>query len=192
MGSALRRARCSCVRPLAQAQAGRHRAPRRCTGWRPPAPANEDTPRHTEPVRPAPAPPSAPAPAPPVQEPEDAAPAQRYDREMTSSLALKFKVEPDDAVVTVKAEDDRRFTVIGRAGEYAADKKKLPAYDLPGAGVYYVRIAAVNSCGAGPVSNEVSFSIEAGLPGVPQNLLADVTPGAVRLDRRRRGSGKEH
>jgi hypothetical protein len=50
------------------------------------------------------------------------------------------------------------------------------------AGVYYVRIAALNSCGAGPVSNEVSFSIEAGLPGIPQNLLAEVAPnGGVTL-----------
>ena len=69
-------------------------------------------------------------------------PSQRFDREMVSTLALKFKVEPDDAVVSFKEEGDRRFVVIGRAGDHDADKKKLPAFDLPGAGTYYVRLYA--------------------------------------------------
>jgi hypothetical protein len=109
---------------------------------RPSAPPDQDTPRHTEPVHPAPAPPSAPAPAPPVQEPEDQAPAQPYDREMASTLALKFKIEPEDAIVSFKGEGDRRFTVIGRANDFSADKRKGPAYDLPGEGTYYIRILA--------------------------------------------------
>ena len=100
------------------------------------APTAAEPPRRETPVRVAPAPP--PAPVPTEAEPEE--PGQRYDREMASSLALKFKVEPDEAVVSFKEEGDRRFTVIGRAGDYDADKKKLPSFDLPGAGTYYVRI----------------------------------------------------
>src|SRR4029450_10577130 len=84
--------------------------------------------RHAEPVR--------------TPEPEPAAPAQRFDREMTSTLALKFKVEPTDAVISFKGDGDERFTVIGRVEDYNADKKKLPAFDLPGEGTYYVRLYA--------------------------------------------------
>jgi hypothetical protein len=104
-------------------------------------PVLDDTPRHAEPSRPAPVPPAAPPPAAPADE-EDVAPAQRFDREMTSSLALKFKIEPDDAIITFKEEGDRRFTVAGRASEFDADKKKLPAFQLPGDGIYYLRIVA--------------------------------------------------
>jgi hypothetical protein len=95
----------------------------------------------------------------------DEAPAQRYDREMSSSLALKFKIEPDDAVVSFKEEGDRRFTVIGRAGDYDADKKKLPAFDLPGAGTYYVKISAEG--------REVIFKLNA-QPGANPTTIAHV------------------
>jgi outer membrane biosynthesis protein TonB len=98
-----------------------------------PAPTQAPRPRPTEPA-PAPAPPPEPEP-----EPEPAAPEQRYDRQMSSSLSIKFAVEPPETVVSVKREGDRRFTVIGRAGDYDAEKRRLPAYDLNGAGVHYVR-----------------------------------------------------
>jgi Metallo-peptidase family M12B Reprolysin-like/Bacterial Ig domain len=50
------------------------------------------------------------------------------------------------------------------------------------AGVYFVRIAASNACGVGPVSNEVSFTLGMDLPGAPQNLAAFVAPdGLVTL-----------
>ena len=139
-------------------------------------PAVDDTPRHTEPVRPATVPPQAPAPAPPAPEPDDAAPAQRYDREMTSTLALKFRVEPDDAVVSFKEEGDRRFTVIGRAGDYDADKKKLPAFDLPGAGTYYVRMLAEG--------REVIFKLNA-QPGANPTTITYVL---IQKAGRRRGN----
>ena len=143
-------------------------APRPTT--RPPA---NDTPRQTEPARPAPVPPAAPAPAPSVEaEPEDAAPAQPYDREMSSSLALKFKVEPDDAVVSFKEEGDRRFTVIGRAGDYDADKKKLPAFDLPGAGTYYLKIVAEG--------RQVIFKLDASPAGQPTTIAHVLIPKAGR------------
>jgi hypothetical protein len=112
--------------------------PPRATVAPAPAPTVAETPRREPPVRVAPAPPPAPAPAPTEAEPAE--PGQRYDREMASTLALKFRVEPDEAVVSFKEEGDRRFTVIGRAGDYDADKKKLPSFDLPGAGTYYLRI----------------------------------------------------
>jgi hypothetical protein len=117
-------------------------------------------------------PPQAAAPPPPAPEPADEAPAQRYDHEMASTLALKFKVEPDDAVVSFKEESDRRFTVIGRAGDYDADKKKLPAFDLPGAGTYYVRIVAEG--------REVIFKLSA-QPGVnPTTITQVLIPKAGR------------
>ncbi len=96
------------------------------------APVPAATPRHVEPP---------PRPEPPP-EPQPAEPAQRYDREMTTTLALKFKVEPEDTVVSFKAEGDRRFTVIGRAEDYDADKRKSQAFDLPGEGIYYLRLYA--------------------------------------------------
>ncbi|HEV8629406.1 MAG TPA: hypothetical protein VGV61_03745, partial [Thermoanaerobaculia bacterium] len=86
------------------------------------------------------APPRAAPPPPPPPEAEPAEPEQRYDQEIATTLALKFKVEPDDAVVSFKGEGDRRFTVIGRAVDYNAEKKKSPAFDLPGAGTYYLRL----------------------------------------------------
>ncbi len=45
------------------------------------------------------------------------------------------------------------------------------------AGVYFVRLAASNACGVGPVSNEVSFTLGLNLPGAPRNLAASVAPG---------------
>jgi len=134
---------------------------------RPSAPVPVDTP-----VRPAPAPSTAPAPAAPVQEPEDAAPAQPYDREMSSTLALKFKIEPGDAIITIKAEGDRRFTNIGRANDFDADKKKMPAYDLPEAGVYYVRIVAEG--------RQIIYKLNAQLGANPTTIAYVLIPKAGR------------
>jgi len=135
---------------------------------RPPVP--DDTPRQVEPSRPAPVPP----PAPPPADEEDERPTQRYDREMSSSLALKFKIEPEDAIVTFKEEGDRRFTVIGRASEFAADKKKLAPFELPGEGTYYVRIVAEG--------REIIFKLDAS-PGGPPTTIAHVL--IPKLGRRR-------
>jgi predicted phage tail protein len=46
-------------------------------------------------------------------------------------------------------------------------------------GLYYVRVAASNGCGIGPVSNEVSFSLGAERPAAPSNLTWSVAPGGV-------------
>jgi len=47
------------------------------------------------------------------------------------------------------------------------------------AGAYFVRIAAANACGVGPVSNEARFTLGMDLPGAPQNLAASVAPGGL-------------
>lgn len=105
-------------------------------------PANVEPPRRPTPERTVPAPP----PPPPADEPEeDAEPAasgQHYDREMPSTLALKFKVQPEDAYFSFKEEGDSRFTLAGQVSEHNADKKKLPAFTLPGPGTYYLRLFA--------------------------------------------------
>jgi hypothetical protein len=48
-------------------------------------------------------------------------------------------------------------------------------------GIYFVRLAARNACGIGPVSNEVSFTVGPRLPGAPSGLVASVTGGVVTL-----------
>ena len=124
--------------------------PRREPATQPADPAPAPAPRRQEP-RPAPVetprsrpaePPAAADPPPPPAAPELPEPVseQRFDREMASSLAIKFDVEPPETIVSVKREGDRRFTVIGRVAEFDAGKKKLPAYDLNGPGVHYVRL----------------------------------------------------
>jgi hypothetical protein len=109
--------------------------------------------------------PATPPPPPADEDAEPAVPSQRYDREMTSTLALKFKVEPEDAVISFKEEGDRRFTVIGRAADYNADKKRMPAFDLPGAGTYYVRLYAEG--------REVIFKLDAS-PGANPTTISHV------------------
>ena len=47
------------------------------------------------------------------------------------------------------------------------------------AGVYFVRLAASNACGVGPVSNEVTFTLGMNLPGAPQNLASSVATGGL-------------
>jgi predicted phage tail protein len=47
------------------------------------------------------------------------------------------------------------------------------------AGLYFVRIAASNACGIGPVSNEVSFTLGMNLPGAPENLASSVAAGGL-------------
>jgi hypothetical protein len=140
----------------------------------PPRPA----PTQAAPVRraePAPAPPpsrpeAAPEPEPdPEPEPED---DQRFDRELQSSLSVKFAVQPPEAVVSVKREGDRRFTVIGRAGDYDAGKKKLPAYDLNGPGVHYVRIVHEG--------REVIYRLEAQLGAQVTTITANLAPAGPR------------
>src|SRR4030095_12525704 len=42
------------------------------------------------------------------------------------------------------------------------------------AAVYYVEFAALNTCGTGPISNEVTFSIGSAIPGAPVDLAATV------------------
>jgi hypothetical protein len=42
------------------------------------------------------------------------------------------------------------------------------------AGVYYVRVAASNACGTGPLSNEVTFSIDSAIAEAPIDLAATV------------------
>ena len=44
------------------------------------------------------------------------------------------------------------------------------------AGVYYVRVAALNACGTGPISNEVTFSIDSAIPEAPIGFAATVGP----------------
>jgi hypothetical protein len=46
-------------------------------------------------------------------------------------------------------------------------------------GVYFVRVAASNACGVGPVSNEVNFTLGMNLPGAPQNLAWSVAAGGL-------------
>jgi len=91
---------------------------------------------------------------------------------MPSSLALKFKIEPDDAVVSFKEEGDRRFTVIGRAGDYDADKRKGPSFDLPGEGTYYVRILAEG--------RQVIYKLDAHPGGQPTTITHVLIPKAGR------------
>lgn len=47
------------------------------------------------------------------------------------------------------------------------------------AGLYYVRVAASNSCGVGPVSNEVSFTLGVDLPHAPSGLDYSVSPSGL-------------
>ena len=47
------------------------------------------------------------------------------------------------------------------------------------AGVSFVRLAASNACGVGPVSNEVSFTLGIDLPGSPENLASSVATGGL-------------
>jgi serine/threonine-protein kinase len=68
------------------------------------------------------------------------APAERFDEQLATGLALKFRVQPEDTFLSIKQEGDARFTSVGRAVDYSADKKRAPAYDLPGPGVYYLRL----------------------------------------------------
>ncbi len=91
---------------------------------------------------------------------------------MTSTLALKFKVQPEDAIITFKEEGDRRFTVIGRVSEYNADKKKLPAFTLPGPGTYYVRLVAEG--------REVIFKLDASPGANPTTISHVLIPKAGR------------
>jgi hypothetical protein len=91
---------------------------------------------------------------------------------MASTLALKFKVEPEDAVISFKEEGDRRFTVIGRAADYNAEKKKLPAFDLPGPGTYYVRIYAEG--------REVVYKLQASAGSSPTTIAHVLIPRSGR------------
>jgi hypothetical protein len=130
------------------------------------APARPAEPVAEPPARPAPVPPPDPDPEP---EPQD---APRFDREIQSSLAVKFAVQPPEAVVSVRREGDRRFTVIGRAGDYDAGKKKLPAYDLNGPGVHYVRIVHEG--------REVIYRLEAQLGSQVTTITANLAPAGPR------------
>ena len=46
-------------------------------------------------------------------------------------------------------------------------------------GLYFVRIAASNACGTGPVSNEVQFNLGPQAPEAPSNLSFTVAPGGL-------------
>lgn len=48
-----------------------------------------------------------------------------------------------------------------------------------GAGVYYLRVVAVNAHGASPPSSEVAVVVGSGLPGTPTGLVAAGGPGGV-------------
>jgi len=121
-------------------------------------PAREAPRKHAAPA-PTTEQPSAPA-APREEEP--AAPATPFDRELQTSTALKFDVEPESTVVSLKEEGDRRFTVIGRAGDYPASKRKMPAFDLPGPGIYYLRLYNEG--------HEVVFRLDARAGGAPTTI----------------------
>ncbi len=54
------------------------------------------------------------------------------------------------------------------------------AADAPN-GLYFVRVAARNACGVGPVSNEVSFRLGPEMPGQPSALVATVDNRIVTL-----------
>ena len=54
---------------------------------------------------------------------------------------------------------------IGRAADHDADKKKLPAFDLPGEGTYYLRIYAEG--------REIIFKLDAH-PGAQPTTIAHV------------------
>jgi hypothetical protein len=116
-----------------------------------PAPTHTPAPVHTpapepraEPVKhePAPLPHETPAEEPRHhrEEPPPAVPEQAYDQELQTTLAIKFDVKPVSTVISFKSEDDRRFTVIGRAEDHDANERKSPAFDLPGPGIYYLRL----------------------------------------------------
>jgi hypothetical protein len=156
-----------------------------------PPPAPRNTPARSTPATqgeaPAPPPsrprPPEPAPAPveprsepaaPRYEPAPAAPAatERFDQEMVSGLSLKFKVpSPDDVFLGIKQEGDRRFTSIGRAADFNADKRKLPSYDLPGPGTYYLRLYAGG--------REVIYRLQA-RSGPPTVITANIGPAKGR------------
>jgi len=61
-----------------------------------------------------------------------------------------------------------------------------PTLSLPiggvAAGTYFLRVAAVNAFGEGPVSNEVSVTLASGgAPGAPGHLIGTVTNGVMTL-----------
>jgi hypothetical protein len=105
-----------------------------------------------------------PEPAPSRVEPPPA-PAERFDERLATGLALKFRVQPEDAFLSIKQEGDPRFTSVGRAVDYSADKKRAPAYDLPGPGIYYLRLYHEG--------NERIYRLEASQGGAPAVITAN-------------------
>ena len=128
---------------------------------REPAPAPTRA-RAAEPAAPVPPPPPEPEPAREVPAP---APAERFDQALATGLALKFRVQPEETFLSIKPEGDRRFISIGRAADFSADKRKAPAYDLPGPGVYYLRLHHEGS--------ERIFRLQADRGGAPAVITAN-------------------
>ena len=150
----------------------------RPTTARTPAPEPRDAaPVPTRPRPAAPAatlpPPAEPEPAPEVPAPEPE-PAERFDQELSTGLALKFRVQPEETFLSIKQEGDRRFVSIGRAVDFSADKKRAPAYDLPGPGIYYLRLHHEG--------NERIFRLQAERGGAPAVITASfgAPPGRRR------------
>jgi hypothetical protein len=114
-------------------------------------------------------------PPPAPAEPAPAAPAvaeERFDRELTTGLSLKFSVpSPDQVFLGIKAAGDRRFTSIGKAADFDADKKKLPGYDLPGPGTYYLRMVSEGQ--------ELVYRLDA-RSGPPTVITANIGPPKPR------------
>jgi hypothetical protein len=109
-------------------------------------------------------------PAPPAAPP--AAAAERFDHEMTTGLSLKFSVpSPDDVFLGIKQDGDRRFTSIGKAADFDAEKKKLPGYDLPGPGIYYLRLVSEG--------RELVYRLDA-RSGPPTVITASIGPPKQR------------
>jgi hypothetical protein len=107
-------------------------------------------------------------PPPPEPDPEREvpapAPAEQFDQALATGLALKFRVQPEETFLSIKPEGDRRFISIGRAADFSADKRKAPAYDLPGPGVYYLRLYHEGS--------ERIFRLQADRGGAPAVITA--------------------
>jgi hypothetical protein len=117
--------------------------------------------RAAEPAATLPPPPAEPEPAPEAPAP---APTERFDQELATGLALKFRVQPEEAFLSLKPEGERRFISIGQAADFSAEKRKAPAYDLPGPGVYYLRLYHQG--------NERIFRLQATRGGAPAVITA--------------------
>ena len=103
------------------------------------------------------------------------APTERFDQEMATGLALKFRVQPEEAFLSIKREGDRRFVSIGQAADFSADKRRAPAYDLPGPGTYYLRLHHEG--------NERIFRLQADRGGAPAVITASFGGDAGRRRR---------